>query len=921
MKDKIILKGCRENNLKNIDLEIPRNKFVVITGPSGSGKSSLAFDTLYKEGQRRYVESINTYGQQFLEQYQPPDIDLLEGLSPTIAIKAKRFSSNKRSTVATSSGLYDLLRILFANFGILKDPDSGEVIKSYSPSEVVHELLKNNLKTKIQVLAPIVTSDTRDLNSIINKYEKLGFSRIIYDNQITTFSDLNLKDINLASIRIIIDRIIIKEDIYRRLIDSVELAYKIGNGKIFVLCDEDEIIFCENNINPKTGQIFPKLKPKNFSYNRAEGACPSCNGVGTILSFEKDSLIFDQTLTIEDGAIYFLNNNNPYIFNLTLDYLKQNNLDKVTLNKFKEDEIKKLFFGDTNLYNFNFKSKNKKFELSDSKFPGILNWLNKNIDESNLKYEKNCPVCNNGKLNKFALSTFFEEKNIHKLCSMDINELFNFFKSHEQNHKKDQRIFTLYNQILYKIELLKNIGLDYLNLERKTSTLSGGETQRLNIATQLGSKLSGVLYILDEPTIGLHSCETPRLLDNINLLKNNGNSVLVVEHDLDIIKNCDYVIELGPKSGFQGGELIKSSPLDKFIKDNDSLTSQSLNLHKIKFKDSIREKKNFIEFTKVTENNLKSFDIMFPLNTLTTVTGISGSGKSSLVHHVLAKSCHHYLSKSTTPRKTNYNSVLGLDNINSLIEINSKPIGKSPNSVPATFLDIYKYIREVFAATNDSKIRGYTAKRFSFNVKGGRCDNCEGKGKVKLDMHFLADVWSICPICNGERFNVDTLSILFKSKTITEVLAMTAKEALRFFENHPKLSKTLSLMCDLDLSYIRLGQSSLQLSGGESQRLKIVKELSKRTLGHTLYLLDEPTSGLHSNEIQYLLEALNNLVDDGNTVIVIEHNLEVISQSDHIIDLGPEAGPNGGNLIFSGDPKDIVHNIRSKTGSELKKLI
>ncbi len=921
MDNKIVIKGCRENNLKNIDLEIPRNKFVVITGPSGSGKSSLAFDTLYKEGQRRYVESINNYGQQFLEQYQPPDVDLIEGLSPTIAIKSKRFTSNSRSTVATTSGIYDLLRILFANFGEFRDPETGDVIKSYTASEVVNYLSNFEEKTKIQILCPIVFSSNSDINNIILKYEKLGFSRLMHENEITTFSEIDTKNTDISKLKIIIDRVMIKKDIYKRLLDSVELGYKIGNGKIFVRINNEERIFCENNINPKTGDVFPKLTPKFFSYNRPEGACPTCKGVGTEYLFHHDTIIFDNTLTIEDGAIHLINSSNPYIYNLTLNFLDKLGLRNKNLNKYTKAELNQILLGSSETFDFSFKAKGKSYELSKTKFPGVLNWLNNHIDKDDLKKEVPCTSCNNAKLNPLSLSTYFFNKNIHELCNLNINDLHSFFSNCNYESNLQELIQTIHNQILYKLKLLKNIGLDYLHLNRKSSTLSGGETQRLNIATQLGSKLSGVLYILDEPSLGIHSSESTRLLNNIKSLKDNGNSVITVEHDLDIIKNSDYIIELGPKSGKYGGEIVAASDFESFISNKNTLTSNFLNNFSLTLKKEVRSIDKKINFTGIKKNNLQEVNVSFPLNCLTTITGISGSGKTTLVNDILADTCLNFIKKKITLRNTDYNSVTGLENIKSLIKIDSKPIGKSPNSIPATFLELYKYIRDIFAATNESKIRGYTAKRFSFNVKGGRCDQCEGKGKIKIDMHFMADIWTTCHICNGSRFNIDTLSILYKGLNIADVLNLTAAEALDFFSNHHKLSNTLKLLCSLDLSYIKLGQSSLQLSGGEAQRLKIVRELSKRTNGHTLYLLDEPTSGLHTNEIVFLIDSLNNLVDEGNTVIAIEHNLDLISKSDHIIDLGPEAGPNGGEIIFSGSPSDILKCKESKTGFELNKLI
>ncbi|CBW24961.1 UvrABC system protein A (UvrA protein) (Excinuclease ABC subunit A) [Halobacteriovorax marinus SJ] len=923
---------ARVHNLKSVSIKIPKNTITVVTGPSGSGKSSLAFDTIYVEGQRRYIESLSSYARQFLGQYQPPEVESITGLSPAIAIDQKSSSRNPRSTVGTITEIYDYMRVLFARAGTLYDPTSGKEIRRYTPTQIVRELLKNPEKTKLHIMAPIISGKKVSLKTEVTKYQTMGFVRAYIDGEVIPLDDAPAK---ADSFDIVIDRVLLKDGIEKRLTDSVEHALKLSNGIVNILVGDDEVLsFSEKNISPTSGEIYPDLEPRLFSFNSPLGACDTCNGIGQKKDFELNLMITDENISILDGAIKPLSKKNSFLFKMVQSIA---NTEKVDLSKplksLPKSFTKILFEGSKKEYKYKFSSDSSYYEFSKS-FPGITSWFERKYLESTSEKVrkdleefmniKKCSSCNGLRLNEIALSTRILKKNIMDLSEMDIQSAYDFFKSVTLKGEKKVIAEKLLKEIENRLLFLINVGLDYLTINRSASTLSGGESQRIRLATQIGSALSGVLYVLDEPSIGLHQRDNDRLIETLKSLRDLGNTVLVVEHDEDTMREADYIIDIGPGAGVHGGEIVAEGNLDQILKNKKSITAKFLSGELgIEIPSERKSFKNFIELKKAKHNNLKEVSIKLPLGGLVCITGVSGSGKSSLVHEVLVPAIKTNIVKTNRSlyRRSNYHSIIGADHLKSIIELDQSPIGRTPNSNPATYSGLFDEVRKLYAQTSESQVRGYKQGRFSFNVKGGRCEECEGNGVKKIEMHFLPDVYITCSECQGSRYNNETLSVLYKGKNIADILNMSIEEASEFFQNHKKMNRILSTMVSVGLGYIKLGQSATTLSGGEAQRLKLSKELSKTTKGHCLYVLDEPTTGLHFQDIKILLEAVHSLVDQGHSVLIIEHNLDVIKTADYIIDLGPEGGTKGGQIIAEGTPEQVAKTKGSYTGKYLKRLL
>lgn len=933
--NEITVTKSRVHNLKDVSVTIPKNSLTVITGPSGSGKSSLAFDTIYVEGQRRYIESLSSYARQFLGQYQPPDVESISGLSPAIAIDQKSTTKNPRSTVGTITEIYDYLRVLYARVGDLYDPADGKIVKKHTPPQIVRELLKYPSKTKVQLLAPIESNSASLSKKEIIKFLGMGYSRIRVKNEIETLSeDISFPKKGPFNFDIVIDRILIKEGVEKRLTESVEHTLKLGSGNINILIDEDEeISFSENLVSQTTGETFPDLEPRLFSFNSPIGACPKCNGLGQSKEFNQDSMVFDESLGVLTGAIEPLTKRNNFIYKMVECFLKEEGYDIDTpLKKIKKSTANSLWNGTSKIYTYKFKSENSNFEFSKP-FPGLLNWFDKKFKETGSEkvrksleeYMKiqTCPECNGQRLNKSALSTLIQKKNIMDLSLMSIDDAYSFFHKDFLKGEKAEIGEKLIKEIRARLKFLVNVGLGYLNLNRSAASLSGGESQRIRLATQIGSALSGVLYVLDEPSIGLHQRDNTKLIQTLKSLRDLGNTILVVEHDEETMMESDFLIDLGPGAGRHGGEVVNIGTRAKFLKNKKSLTSNFLTgKESIEVPEVRRKLTKSVTLKGATHNNLSKVDVEIPLEGLVCITGVSGSGKSTLLHEVFVPACKNYL----TPmgglyHRKNYHSIKGLEDIKSIIELDQTPIGRTPHSNPATYTNMFDEVRKIFSRTPESQIRGYKPGRFSFNVKGGRCEECEGNGVKKIEMHFLPDVYITCSECKGKRYNNETLSVLYKGKNIADVLDMTIEDACDFFKNHPKLFRILNTMKSVGLGYMKLGQPATTLSGGEAQRLKLSRELAKKTKGKTLYILDEPTTGLHFKDIQILLKAINDLVNQGHSVIIIEHNLDIIKSADHIIDLGPEGGVGGGTIVGTGTPEAISKIKKSHTGKYLKELL
>lgn len=933
--NEIIVTKSRVHNLKDVSVTIPKNSLTVVTGPSGSGKSSLAFDTIYVEGQRRYIESLSSYARQFLGQYQPPDVESITGLSPAIAIDQKSTTKNPRSTVGTITEIYDYLRVLYARVGDLVDPASGAIVKKFTPPQIVRELLKNKEKTKLQICTPINSDTASKASKEISKFLSMGYSRMRFNNEITSLDDsIKFPKNGPFEFEIVIDRVLVKDGVEKRLTESIEHALKLGNGYVTVVVGEDEVhTYSEHLVSSETGEEFPELEPRLFSFNSPIGACPKCNGLGESKEFNKDTLIFDETLGVLKGAIEPLTKKNNFIYNMVKSFLEAEGYKETTpLKDLKKSTAESLWHGSSKIYTYSFKSENSHFEFSKP-FPGILPWYDKKFHETGSEKVRKkleefmkiqtCQSCKGMRLNRAALSTFIFDKNIMEVSFMSIEEANEFFQKKSFKGEKALISEKLLKEIKSRLGFLVDVGLGYLSLNRSAASLSGGESQRIRLATQIGSALSGVLYVLDEPSIGLHQRDNTKLIQTLKKLRDLGNTVLVVEHDEETMMESDFLIDLGPGAGRHGGEIVNVGNKKEFMANKKSITAQFLKQTElIDIPEERRISDSFVSLRGATHNNLKNLDVEIPLNVLTCITGVSGSGKSTLLHEVFVPACKNYL----TPmdglyNRKNYHSIKGLETIKSIIELDQTPIGRTPHSNPATYTGLFDDIRKIFAKTPESQIRGYKAGRFSFNVKGGRCEECEGNGVKKIEMHFLPDVYITCSECQGKRYNNETLSVLYKGKNIADILGMTIEDATDFFRNHPKLYRILSTLNSVGLGYMKLGQPATTLSGGEAQRLKLSRELAKKTKGNTLYILDEPTTGLHFQDIKVLLKAINKLVEQNHTVVVIEHNLDVIKSADYIVDLGPEGGQYGGNIVAKGTPEDVAKVKGSFTGQYLKKYV
>ena len=941
MNDKIIIKGAKEHNLKDINIEIPRDKLVVITGLSGSGKSSLAFDTLYAEGQRRYVESLSSYARQFLGLMEKPDVESIEGLSPAISIDQKTTSKNPRSTVGTVTEIYDYIRLLYARIGVPYCPNCGKKIEKQTIDQIIDSIMELEEGTKIQVLAPIVRGRKGEFTKLLEDFQKNGFVRARVDGENVELSDdLQIDRKKKHNIELIVDRLVIKNDIRSRLTESVEVALKNANN--IVIIDDNthkkEMLFSQNYACPDCGISFEELTPRMFSFNNPFGACPSCTGIGYLMKMDEDLIIPDKNKTLYDGVKAF--GSSVMKRGDTMAKMYFESIAKHYGVKIKDIPIKKLprEFLDKILYGTG--SEEIDFEYTSaagtrrfrSPFEGVIPTLERRHNETKSQgmrtfyemymSESPCPECHGSRLKKEVLSVRIGDKNINELTDMSINKVKDYLNSLELNNKDRMIADQILKELNKRLQFLIDVGLEYLTLSRSAGTLSGGEAQRIRLATQIGSGLTGVLYILDEPSIGLHQRDNDKLLATLKHLRDLGNTVLVVEHDEDTMYAADQIIDIGPGAGIHGGNVMAQGTAEEIKLVSDSITGQYLSGRKQILVPKKRRKSNgkSIEIKGATEHNLKNINVKFPLGQFVCVTGVSGSGKSTLVNEILYKTIARDLNGSNEkPGKCK--EIKGIENIDKIINIDQSPIGRTPRSNPATYTGVFDFIRDIFAGTNEAKMRGYEKGRFSFNVQGGRCEACNGDGIIRIEMHFLPDIYVPCEVCKGKRYNKETLEVKYKGKTISDVLDMTVEEALEFFKNIPRIKEKIQTLYDVGLGYIKLGQPSTTLSGGEAQRIKLATELSKRATGKTLYILDEPTTGLHIADVHRLVDILQRLVDTGNTIIVIEHNLDLIKTADYIIDLGPEGGDGGGEVVAVGSPEQIVKNDRSYTGKFLKKYL
>lgn len=941
MRNSIYIKGAKVHNLKNVDLEIPRDKFVVFTGLSGSGKSSLAFDTLYAEGQRRYVESLSAYARQFLGQMNKPDVEYIEGLSPAISIDQKTTSRNPRSTVGTVTEIYDYLRLLYAKIGVPHCPKCGKEITQQTLDQMVDQAMTLPERTKIQILAPIVTGKKGEHVKILENIKKNGYVRARIDGDLIDLEDedIKLEKNKKHTIEIVIDRIVIKDGIESRLTDSLESALKLGEGiAVLNVIDGDDILLSEKFSCVDCGISIGEIEPRMFSFNSPFGKCDECDGLGTLMEIDEDLIIPDKSKSILEGAILTLGDGSLKDDSWTRAILealaKKGGFTLDTpIEKLSEENLNTILYG-TNGEKLRIEyTKEFKTGVYNYAYEGIINNLKRRYMETNSDYIKReveeymsdnpCPKCKGRRLSKEALSVTVGGKNISEFCNMPILEELDFVDSLKLSQKDEIVAAQVLKEVNSRLSFLKDVGLSYLNLSRAAGTLSGGEAQRIRLATQIGSSLMGVLYILDEPSIGLHQRDNDKLIKTLKHLRDIGNTLVVVEHDEDTMREADYLVDIGPGAGEHGGKIVAAGTVNQVMKCKESITGQYLSGRKtieVPKKFRTMDKNRIIRVKGANENNLKNVTVDFPLGLFTSVTGVSGSGKSTLINQVLYKGLNRKLNNSKKlPGK--HDEIIGVDQIDKIINIDQSPIGRTPRSNPATYTGVFDLIREIFSMVPEAKSRGYKQGRFSFNVKGGRCEACKGDGIIKIEMQFLSDVYVECEVCKGKRYNRETLEVKYKGKTIADVLNMTVEEGLAFFENIPRISSKLQTLMDVGLSYIRLGQPSTTLSGGEAQRIKLAYELSKRSTGKTLYILDEPTTGLHIDDVNKLIKILQRLVDGGNTVIVIEHNLDVIKCSDYIVDLGPEGGDKGGTIIVKGNPREVIKCSKSYTGQYLKKMI
>jgi excinuclease ABC subunit A len=936
IKDKLKIRGARHHNLKNLDVDIPKNNLVVISGLSGSGKSTLAFDTIYAEGQRRYVESLSAYARQFLEMMDKPDVDSIEGLSPAISIQQKTTSKNPRSTVGTTTEIYDYLRLLFARIGIPHCTNCGRKISNQSVETICDSVLKDFDGTKILVLAPIVQRKKGTYEKLFEQIKKGGYARIRLDGEIASLDEEipSLDRQKWHNIEIVVDRITAEKSEKSRLFEAIQTALKAAKGNVMISSEKENKIFSQNNACPCCGVTIGELEPRTFSFNSPFGMCKTCNGLGMKMEFDPDLVIPDKTKSILDGAIVPWSGRFSSFRKQALRSVgKKFGFDLMTpINEIKPKHLKVILYGTEELIDFKYRSKSgeSSWQYTDA-FEGVIENLQRVFMETDSESKREwlnqfmretpCNVCDGRKLKPEALAVQINDKGIMDVCNLSIDQCYDFFANLKLSETEQYIARDVLKEIKERLEFLKNVGLNYLTLNRQSSTLSGGESQRIRLATQIGSNLTGVLYVLDEPTIGLHQRDNSRLVKTLTKLRDLGNTVIIVEHDEEIIRNSDWMIDLGPGAGIHGGSVVFEGTVDQILNGHESITGAYLkNKSLIKLENKIRKPHGKLIVKGAAENNLKNIDVEFPLGLFISITGVSGSGKSTLINEVLLKSLEIHFYK-TKKRPGKHNSVEGIENIDKVIAIDQSPIGRTPRSNPATYIGAFTPIRELYSNTELAKERGYTPGQFSFNVVEGRCYSCEGDGVKQIEMQFLSDVFVKCDECKGKRYNSETLSVLYKGKNIADVLDMTVYEALQFFENIPSIKRKLKTINDVGLGYIKLGQSSTTLSGGEAQRVKLASELSKKGTGKTIYILDEPTTGLHFADVQKLLDVLNRLVNLGNTVIVIEHNMDVIKNSDWIIDLGPEGGDEGGQIVASGTPEQVSNAPGSYTGKYLKRFM
>ncbi|NIP62720.1 MAG: excinuclease ABC subunit UvrA [Nitrosopumilaceae archaeon] len=936
MNDQLKIRGARHHNLKNLDVNIPKNKLVVISGLSGSGKSTLAFDTIYAEGQRRYVESLSAYARQFLEMMDKPDVDSIEGLSPAISIQQKTTSKNPRSTVGTTTEIYDYLRLLFARIGIPHCPNCKRKISSQSIETICDSVLKDFESKKILVLSPVIKRKKGTYEKLFEQLTKEGYSRIRLDGEIYRLDEKipPLDKQKWHYIEIVVDRITAERSERSRIFEAIQTAIKASKGEVMISSEGKEKIFSQNNACPYCGITIGELEPRTFSFNSPFGMCQACSGLGVKMEFDPDLIIPDKSKSILDGAIVPWSGRFSSFRRQALRAVgKKFKFDlMMPIEKMTPKQLRIILYGTDELIDFRYRSRSgdSSWQYTDA-FEGVIENLQRAFMETDSESKREwlkqfmrdtpCKKCSGKKLKPEALSVLINGKNIMDVCDMSIDQCYDFFSNLELDETKQYIARDVLKEIKERLEFLKNVGLNYLTLNRLSSTLSGGESQRIRLATQIGSNLTGVLYVLDEPTIGLHHRDNSRLIRTLTKLRNLGNTVIVVEHDEEVIRNSDWILDLGPGAGIHGGNVVFEGTIGQILDGHKSITGDYLkNNSLIKLENKTRNQKGKLVIKGAAQNNLKKIDVEFPLGLLITVTGVSGSGKSTLVNEVLLKSLENKIYKSKQ-KPGKHKRVIGDENVDKVIAIDQSPIGRTPRSNPATYIGAFTPIRELFASTELSRERGYSPGQFSFNVQDGRCFSCEGQGVKQIEMQFLSDVFVKCDECKGKRYNSETLSVLYKGKTIADVLDMTVEEALNFFENIPVIQRKLQTIYDVGLGYIKLGQSSTTLSGGEAQRVKLASELSKKGTGKTLYILDEPTTGLHFADVQKLLDVLNRLVNLGNTVIVIEHNMDVIKNSDWIIDLGPEGGDEGGKVVACGTPEQITKSPGSYTGKYLKKFL
>lgn len=942
MKDSIIIKGAKENNLKNINLEFPKNKLVVFTGVSGCGKSSLAFGTIFAEGQRRYIESLSSYARQFLGQAQKPDVESIDGLSPAISIDQKTTNHNPRSTVGTVTEIYDYLRLLYARVGVPYCPHCNKPISQVSIDQIVDKVLQKDNGSKLTILAPIARGEKGTFAKQFESLKKSGYVRVEVDGSIYSLDEEIVLDKNIKhDIMVVLDRIVLKEGVNSRLTDSIETALKLGSGIVIVQCDEERELFSTNYSCPYCGWTLEEVSPRLFSFNAPYGACPKCLGLGVYSDVSKDLILKDSHLSIRQGAFnatgwridggglaerYFLALSKKY--NIDLD---------TPVKDLPKKQIDILLYGNNGekLDLYENEARNKTFEHFNGKkalsFEGISNNLRRRLAEAKSEFvrfeigkfvtEVTCPLCHGQRLNESALSVRIKGKNIAEVCDMSVDKLLDFFDDLKLSTEKTEIARSILKEIKARLKFLSDVGLNYLTLSRSSETLSGGESQRIRLATQIGSGLSGVLYILDEPSIGLHQRDNDKLIATLKHLRDLGNTLIVVEHDQDTIASADWIVDIGPYAGVHGGEIVGNGTYQDMLEHGSSITAQFMRGEEKIEVPLVRHKaKGYLKVKGAKQNNLKNIDVNIPIGVFTCITGVSGSGKSSLLTEIVYPYLANKLNNASLA-EGNYKKIENVDLLDKVINIDQSPIGRTPRSNPATYTGMFTYIRDLFASTAQAKARGYGSGRFSFNVKGGRCEACEGAGVKEIEMYFLPDIIVPCEVCKGNRYNRETLEVRYKDKSIADVLDMTVEEALKFFENIPSIKNKVQALHDVGLDYIKLGQPATTLSGGEAQRVKLATELSKKSTGKTIYLLDEPTTGLHMYDVRKLINILNRLVENGNTVVVIEHNLDVIKSADYLIDLGPEGGSGGGEIVAEGTPEQVAQNEKSYTGQYLKKML